>query len=506
MGARIVKRCRGPVLWVAHRRELLQQAVEHLTAAGCEASLYTPRVVAPVEVASALSALRSKRRYATIIIDECHRAASDTYVQMLKNSPGAAVIGLTATPWRLDDKPLRGVFSSMVTAATVPELIEAGYVAAPITFGVSQERARELISGVAASVKDYNLKELSASMERPPILGDVVAERERLGGDSKTLVFAVSSTHAEKLVKRFRAKGRTAEVLGHHVRKRKRDAILQRFRHGDLQIVVNVDLLAEGFDMAAIQCVSMARPTRSLTRYLQYVGRALRPYGSEAPVVLDHVGNVWRHGLPEAHRDWTLEDRKPEYTPPCMSAPVWQCGSCGQMLSMGAQQCPRCGFDAAAARMKEDRRLQLERVSSPMPECVVCGNPCKTRMKHGKPTKHCSLKCSRSLQRRVEKTCPVCGKSFPSYASSNQVFCTRRCYWKGKKKTPTNTAACKTCGKQPLKGQQQYCNLKCRNASYVGRLRYPPKLCLLCGNPVSRKSKATRYCSRKCAGAARSKK
>lgn len=515
MGARIVRERKGPVLWVVHRRELMRQALQHLESEGCEAGLLTER--SRVVVASPLAAATVRGAvFRTIVIDECHRALASSYTQLLAKHPNAAVVGLTATPWRLDRKAMRGVFSRLVVAADFPELIAGKYLVAPVCFGVPEDKAKSLLEGISSSENDYSVTQLSRSLIRPKVLGDVVSEHKRFGGDKKTLVFAVSSVHADKLAKRFRKAGRTAEVLRHDMPTADRDEVLRRFRDGDLQIIVNVDILSEGFDMAAVQCVSLVRPTKSLTRYLQYVGRALRPYGEEPPVVIDHVGNIWRHGLPEIHREWTLDQRPIRRRAVDAHAAVWRCDDCGMLIPLSTSRCPGCNFDGSRSLLREDRSVRLERLSKPWPPCVVCGKPCKHDDSALAARPHCSRKCREAdpekpyKKVRLRGTCAYCGKeaTFKKSATAKK-FCSTECYHASRRIPSTNK--CLFCGKDGISARKTYCGRECLKADFRARgAALPsrqPHPCEFCGNMTRgderERGLSSRYCSRKCAIAAR---
>lgn len=367
IGAAIVRKVTGRVLWVAHRIELLRQARRALIEAGLPAKevgiLSGPdkiNIAARVLVAS-VDTLRSRDvpRVDLIVVDEAHRIAAAGYQTILDASPHARVLGLTATPWRLDGKGLGQTFGDLVIAARQAELIADGFLAMPVTYGVPRERAREMVSGVGSDAGDYAVGQLGRAMMRGTLMGDVVAECARLAPGERTLVFATSREHGRALAERFVAASRRVALVDGLTPALERDRIIARLSVGEIEVVVNVDVLTEGFDCPAVKCVALARPTKSLTRYLQYTGRAARPFDGKRAIILDHAGNAYRHGLPQIDREWTLEGRETNSS----DAPVKRCGGCGAMIATRLSVCPECGAEQPRSeREQAEEAAELEQV------------------------------------------------------------------------------------------------------------------------------------------------
>lgn len=363
IGAALIRKMRGKrVLWIAHRIELLRQAREKLIAAGIPERdvgiLSGPdkhNEGARVLVASiSMLAHRDVEPADLVVVDEAHRIAAKSYQAALDAMPSAWVLGLTATPWRLDGKPLEGVFDHMLVVAGQTELIVDGFIAKPITYGIPRDKARALVAGVRASGGDYESGALGRAMGKRRLMGDIVKECARLAPGERTIVFAVNREHGWALAQRFARVGRSVEYLDGETSMGDRAAILQRLAKGITEVVVNVDVLSEGIDVPAVKCIVLARPTRSLTRFLQYVGRAARPYKGKRPIVLDHAGNCWRHGLPDQEREWSLT--RPERAHRTGDGPVKQCPECEAMIPALARECPECG----AEQPREEAELQEE--------------------------------------------------------------------------------------------------------------------------------------------------
>jgi superfamily II DNA or RNA helicase len=284
-----------------------------------------------------------------IVIDEAHRAASGSYQTIVYSLPWAKVLGLTATPWRLDGQPLGDTFSAMVVLGQQTELIAEGFLSAPLTYGIPQEKAREMLRGVKGN-GEYSQKQLSAAMRKPSLMGDIVEHWKKRADGQRTIVFAVNHEHARALTQRFADAGikvayLNTEILAHAER---REALLRALKNDDIQVLVNVDALSEGFDCPSVKCIVLARPTKSLTRFLQQCGRGSRPFKGRRVVVLDHAGNCRRFGRPHEDREWSLVEgvtssgsSKP-LTKVCVNE------DCLAEIPMGSVQCHECGADQPA--------------------------------------------------------------------------------------------------------------------------------------------------------------
>jgi DNA repair protein RadD len=373
IAAALVRAMRGKrTLWLAHRIELLKQALEQLIAAGVPApSLGLLAGIGSVElrdgtrigqnenasiIVASVDMFRGGRevpRCDLIVVDEAHRTMAATYRGILDQRPRAQVLGLTATPWRLDGEPLGDVFEHLHVMAEAAELIHAGYIANPLVYGVPSERASGIVRGLSAGSGDYGSKSVERAAMKY-LVGDVVAERKRLAPGERTLVFATTRKHGTELAGHFRKERVAAEYLDCDTHASERDAMLRRLESGDTEVVVNVDVLSEGFDCPPVKCIALARPTRSLTRFLQQCGRASRPFGERRPVILDHAGNCWRLGLPIMPRDWSLD--RTGRGAGIGGVRVRRCDACEALISLGSAECPECG--AAVARA--EREIEVE--------------------------------------------------------------------------------------------------------------------------------------------------
>lgn len=370
IGGALVRRLKGKrVLWLAHRWELIDQAYEKLRWLGIPQKDLGILVgnkkkrtneEARVLVASVqmFSRTREVPEVDLVVVDEAHRARSRSYQNIIESVGDAWVLGLTATPWRLDGKGLGDIFDDMLVVATPMQLVVEGHIAEPICYGVPEDKAKAMVDGVPTNRGDFHPKKVAKAMMKPALMGDVVRECERLAPGRRTIVFAASREHGKALHRRFKKAGRRAAYVDGETPVDERAAIVEGLGSGKIDVAVNVDIFTEGFDEDSIQCVAIARPTKSLTRFLQYVGRACRPYGKERPIILDHAGNCHRHSMPLDDRDWSLEARPKSSSG---GSPVKLCAFCEAVIPSANRECPECGEEQPLSeRELQEREAELE--------------------------------------------------------------------------------------------------------------------------------------------------
>lgn len=287
-----------------------------------------------------------------IILDEAHHATAGTWETVLAAYPDAYVIGLSATPERLDGRGLGEQFDVMVQGPPVAWLIEREYLS-PYTYYAPTVPD---MSGVDTVAGDFSRSGAAAVMDRPKIIGDVVDHYRRLAPGQRGIVFAVNREHSRNLAAAFQGAGiRAAHVDGDS---KDRDEVMQSYRDGVLDIMTNVDLFGEGLDVPGIVYVGLARPTKSLSLFLQQVGRGLRPVsGKREAILCDHAGNAFIHGLPDDERTWSLDGRKARPRSSNDDAtPIRQCLECFRVAPSRLAVCPGCGV----AFQKTAREIEIE--------------------------------------------------------------------------------------------------------------------------------------------------
>ncbi len=349
------------VLILVHRRELLRQASDKLRWAGLDHGLIAAGIEpseAPVQVASVQTIARRLSRIDwqpdLIIIDEAHHATAGQWERTLQHWPTAYRLGVTATPCRLDGRGLRSAFDHLVLGPSVAELIDAGFLSHSRIYAPP---VLADLSGIRTLAGDYANDQAAAAMDRPTVTGDAIAHYKRLAAGQQAIAFCCNVAHAESVCAAFQAAGIAAQLLlGNTV---DRDQVVQQFGAGAVQVLVTVDVVSEGFDVPAASVAILLRPTKSLGLYLQQVGRVLRPApGKQAALILDHVGNVTRHGFPDDHRDWTL-DEGIRRTAGTAAPSVRTCPECYAAFKP-QPICPVCGAQCAPITNRKIRQLAGE--------------------------------------------------------------------------------------------------------------------------------------------------
>jgi len=305
----------SPTLFLAHRRELIEQSAAKIREAGISeygiimAGAKRNNASALVQVASVQTLIRREPPPAKIvIIDEAHRAAAKTYRDIVANYPGAVILGLSATPERQDGKGLDDLFEMMVTVSTIPELIEQGFLMAPTCY---VGRATADLSAVPTRGGDYAEGALEKAMDKPTLIGDILTEWKRHANGAPTAIFASGVEHSKHIAQAFWQAGIPAASVDGSTPIAEREAIIADWRRGAIKVVSNCMVFTEGFDFPELEVCILARPTKSIGLYLQIVGRVMRTAASKSrALVLDHAGCVELHGAPSIHREWSLQGER----------------------------------------------------------------------------------------------------------------------------------------------------------------------------------------------------
>lgn len=344
------------VLILVHRVELLRQASNSLKALGIEHGLispkYTPNKQALVQVASVQTLTRRMDKFEPpnlIVIDESHHAIAGSWRKVIDYYSNARILGVTATPCRTDNKPLSDVFDVMVQGPQIYELIEMGFLVKPIVYGCANTVD---LGEVRIKGNDFDKEETAQLLDKPVIIGNAVEHYTKLCPNEPCVVFCVSVKHAENVAQEFRNAGYIAKSVDGSMLDSERDNILNGLGNGSIEVVTSCDLISEGTDIPAIKCAILLRPTYSESLFIQQVGRALRKApGKTEAIILDHVGNCARHGLPDSHRDWSLEGKKKvtKKRESEMDIKAKQCEECYQVYEP-APICPYCGHRNAPTK------------------------------------------------------------------------------------------------------------------------------------------------------------
>lgn len=244
-----------------------------------------------------------------IIIDEAHHATANSWRNILEFYPDAKVLGVTATPVRSNGEGFEDLFDDLVIGVTPKFLIENGYLAKPRIF--ANPLRFDLSKIKVKSTGDYNERDLVKNYEQSTTYGDLIKTWRDKANNMKTVVFGINIDHVKKIVDAFNEEGIPAVHLSSDFDNVTRNRVINDFKDGKVKILANVNIVTEGFDLPAIEAVMLVRPTKSLSLYLQMVGRGLRPAeGKDRAIILDHADCVAVHGFPEQDRIWTLKGWK----------------------------------------------------------------------------------------------------------------------------------------------------------------------------------------------------
>lgn len=296
------------VLFVVHRKDLVQQQWQRFAKyniyPGVLQGNNTNNPHAPITVAS-IQTFSSRVKFGWafefdyVIIDEAHLCAGSTqYHEFLKSHSNLPVIGLTATPFSKGlgkNMPWGQVFEDMIVQTTIQDLINREYL---VDLDIYAPSGPDL-SKVQIVAGEYNQKQLGVAVDKSELIGDIVKHWFKLAGGKQTILFATNINHSKHICEQFSAHGIAAEHLDCYSKESTREAVIKKFREGEIKILCNVDLFSEGFDAPETACMILAKPTRSLIKYIQMVGRVLRPAeGKGRALVIDHSGTVHRLGFP----------------------------------------------------------------------------------------------------------------------------------------------------------------------------------------------------------------
>lgn len=339
---------------LVHRQELVDQSSRSLHAIGCNhgviAAGYRQDLSHTVQVASVQTLARRLHQipagfFQLLIVDEAHHAVAGTWAKVLEHHQGGHVLGVTATPERLDGRGLGDQFETLIEGPDAGWLTEHGFLVAARVFappGIDLSGIKRFDTAKGRHEADDRLKQGQA-------MGDAVSHYRRTIQDEHNgtaIAFCCSVAHADALAEAFRSQGIAAARLDGAMDRGERRRMINDLGAGVLKVLTSCDIISEGTDIPSVTGAILLRPTDSLGLHLQQVGRVLRPApGKRWAIVNDHVGNSLRHGLPTDQREWSLEGRTKRGKRAASEAlPVKVCDSCFSTLPSAEPVCPICGF------------------------------------------------------------------------------------------------------------------------------------------------------------------
>lgn len=342
---------KGFVLVLVHRIELKEQHLALFEQHG----INTENILVE-SVFTVVRRLESYPKPIAIVLDEAHLSKARSWEKVIEYFD-TYVIGFTATPTRLDGKPLGDVYEKIIEGNSVQWLIENKYLSpyryyAPLKLD---------LTGVKKTAGDYSTSEVEQKVMKRAIYDDVIKRYKELASDRKTIVYCVSVKHSKKTAEEFRTAGFKAEHLDGTTPAEKRRQVMQDFRDGKVQILCNCMLFVEGISVSDCDCCVLLRPTQSLALFIQSSMRCMRYLPGKEALILDFVGNFQRHGLPDDDREWSLQAKlspRKEYGDDGKLL-VTQCENCFATY-LSANVCPYCGAERELTQKELENIKEIE--------------------------------------------------------------------------------------------------------------------------------------------------
>jgi len=308
------------ILIIAHRSELIEQSsrcldkyhIKHGVLAG--AMKDKRDLMQMIQVASIQTITHPANRYLIeelqfdfIIIDEAHHAVANSYQKLWKYCPNSKKLGVTATPWRMNNSGFTQIFDTFIPSMSIREFIQKGWLATYKYYSIPNNS--EIIKSIESIQEfdiegDYKSSALTQVFDTSKIRAQLYCSYAKNAFGKKGIIYSISREHSEHICLQYSCHNIAIENIDSKTPAKVRENIINAFKKGEIDIIVNVDIFSEGFDCPDIEFIQLARPTKSLVKYIQQVGRGLRKNGNKQCIILDNVGMYSRFGLPDEERDW----------------------------------------------------------------------------------------------------------------------------------------------------------------------------------------------------------
>lgn len=341
------------VLYLIHRRELVDQIRQTFYQWGVDLSLCRVEMVQ-----TACRRLHKMPEPRLIITDENHHCLAQSYRKIYDAFPQAQCLGVTATPVRLNGGGLGDVNDKLVIGVSTKWLIEHEFLAPYDYYAPSVAD----LSGLHTRRGEFVAEEAADALDKSAIYGDVIGHYRKLAGGCKAICYCSSVKHSQQMAQRFQNAGIPAAHIDGATDKYERNRTIEAFRENKITILCNVDLISEGFDVPDCSCAILLRPTQSLTLYIQQSMRCMRYQPGKHAIIIDHVGNYSRFGLPDDDREWDLEPKKKRKKMISDGKRVRQCPECYFTFEYAAE-CPNCGYKFEQPELEEHPETTLSQIS-----------------------------------------------------------------------------------------------------------------------------------------------
>lgn len=354
------KRC----LFLVHRKEIIGQAMDTFEIQKCDMNL-----VDFMMVQTAYRRVERLPKYDVIFVDEAHHALAKTYQTVLTAYPNAIKLLFTATPIRTGKRQLDEIADDIVLGKSIQQLTEEGNLAPFKYYSVDYVDKSKLKK---SSTGDYTNNSIDDSVSSK-IYGDVVKHYRKYANGMQAVLYCYSVESAKEFADIFNNEGISAVEVDGSTPDYLRDDYVERFRNGEIKILTNVNLFTEGLDLPNVDCVIMVRPTASLALYLQFAMRCLNPREGKEAVIIDHVGNWQRFGLPNEDRNWEMtiiseqEGTKSRKKSNNNEIKAKQCPTCTQVIPLADiidNSCPYCGSSLSDENEPEFEEADLVEIES----------------------------------------------------------------------------------------------------------------------------------------------
>lgn len=352
---RLATQMKNHVLFVVHRKELAEQIEENFLANDVDMNFVTIQTIIKAYNR------RETMPYPQIIItDETHHSRANTYRKLYEHFGKAFRLGFTATPWRMNGRGFTDIYDDLVLGPSVSWLIENKRLAPYRYFAENSIDRKHLKQN---SMGEFDNKSIAEEFSKSRIYGEIVRHYNEHAKGHKAIVYAPSIEISKQIALEFQNKGIKAEHADGTTPARERERIMSDFRNNKIQVLVNVDLISEGFNVPDCSCVILARPTKSLVLYVQQAMRAMRYQPNKEAIILDHVGNVHEFGLPDMDREWSIKDRPKKKGSQSAISLAKQCPMCASWIAPATQLCPYCEHEFENTREIEFEDGELEEIN-----------------------------------------------------------------------------------------------------------------------------------------------
>lgn len=361
--ARRATKKKNRVLFVVHRVEIVHQVRQTFIANNVDMNYCE---VGMIQTITNKVKKDKVKKPTTILIDEAHHSLSKSYKDVLDAFPNAVVLGFTATPTRLSNNGFTDVFEELILGKSVQWLIDNKRLSPFKYYSKNLMNENKLKH---QSTGDFSNDSITLALE-PRIYGDVIENYRKFANNKKTIIYTHNVESSKTVAEKFNEQGYKALQVDGKTPKQQRELAMEMFREGKVNILVNAELYGEGVDVPDCECVILLRPTESLTLFIQQTMRAMRYQPNKQAIIIDHVGNYARHGLPNTEHDWqehfkgTNKKSKSDN-----SIPIKECPECFGVVESAYTICPYCGCEFPKEETQElsvDESAELEEVTNEM--------------------------------------------------------------------------------------------------------------------------------------------